>query len=56
MRDFCSRTLLEAFGGLGVFIEDEVNARDASSEDNVGTKQAALAAVHGQDVNMDDVF
>lgn len=56
MRDFCSRTLLEAFGGLGVFIEDEVNARDVSSEDNVGTKQAALAAVHGQDVNMDDVF
>jgi len=56
VRDFCSRTLLEAFGGLGVFIEDEVNARDVSSEDNVGTKQAALAAVHGQDVNMDDVF
>jgi CDK-activating kinase assembly factor MAT1 len=57
MRDFWDRSLREAFGGFGVFIEDEINARDVPSMDaSIGTAQAASAAVGGQDVNMDDVF
>ncbi|KAI8931590.1 hypothetical protein NX059_011244 [Plenodomus lindquistii] len=57
VQDFCERTLLEAFGGLGVFIEDEIDARGRPTEDaTLGTKQAALAAGNAKDVNMDDVF
>lgn len=48
VQDFCNRTLSEAFGGLGVFIEDEIVARE--------TPQAAAVAVGGQDTSMDDVF
>lgn len=53
--DYASRTLREAFGGFGLFIEDEINARAIpSGSTSIGTEQAAVAAV--TDVNMDDVF
>ncbi|KAJ4377950.1 TFIIH/NER complex subunit [Neocucurbitaria cava] len=55
VRDYASRTLREAFGGFGIFIEDEINARSVPSGNaSIGTQQAAIAA--GSDVNMDDVF
>lgn len=52
MRDFYTRALREAFGGFGVFIEDEINAR---AEPLVETGVTAVTA-GGRDVNMDDVF
>lgn len=55
MRDFYNRALRDAFGGLGLFVQDEVEARDAVSMDaGVATGRAAVAA--GGDVSMDDVF
>lgn len=55
--DFYSRALQDAFGGLAVFIGDEIRARDAPSMDAaLGTQHAAAAAVGGRDVHMDDVF
>jgi CDK-activating kinase assembly factor MAT1 len=57
LQDYCSRALREAFGGFGVFIEDEIAARDVVSGDaDVGTEHAAAAAVSGNDANMDDIF
>jgi CDK-activating kinase assembly factor MAT1 len=57
LQDYCNRSLREAFGGFGVFIEDEIIARDVPSMDaDVGTEHAAVAAVSGGDANMDDVF
>jgi CDK-activating kinase assembly factor MAT1 len=54
MRDFYNRSLREAFGGFGVFIEEEINARAVPSMDaQVGTERAVAAA---KDVNMDDIF
>jgi CDK-activating kinase assembly factor MAT1 len=54
MRDFYNRSLREAFGGFGVFIEEEINARGVPSMDaSIGTERAEAAA---KDVNMDDVF
>ncbi|KAJ4371888.1 TFIIH/NER complex subunit [Didymella sp. IMI 355093] len=55
--DFYNRALHDAFGGLTVFIGDEIRARDVPSMDAaVGTQHAAAAAAGGRDVNMDDVF
>lgn len=58
MQDFYSRCLREAFGGLGIFIEDEIIAREnqASGDAGVGTRSAATAAAGGKDVDMSDVF
>ncbi|KAF1936396.1 CDK-activating kinase assembly factor [Clathrospora elynae] len=61
LQDYCSQALRDAFGGLGVFIEDEILARDTPSMDaDVGTEHAVAAAMSGKDanmnVNMDDVF
>jgi CDK-activating kinase assembly factor MAT1 len=54
--DFYNRALQDAFGGLTVFIGEEIRARDVPSMDaGVGTRHAAAAAA-GRDVNMDDVF
>jgi CDK-activating kinase assembly factor MAT1 len=54
MRDFYNRSLREAFGGFGVFIEEEIETRAIPSMDaRVGTERAVAAA---RDVNMDDVF
>jgi CDK-activating kinase assembly factor MAT1 len=60
LQDYCSRALREAFGGFGVFIADEIAARDVVSGDaEVGTEHAAAtaAAVSGNDAGMDvDIF
>ena len=57
MRDFYNRALREAFGGFGVFIEDEINARENPSLDaGIGTQRAAAVVAGAKDVNMDDVF
>jgi CDK-activating kinase assembly factor MAT1 len=57
MRDFYNRSLREAFGGFGVFIEEEINARGVPSLDaSIGTKRAAEVAIGVKDVDMDDVF
>jgi CDK-activating kinase assembly factor MAT1 len=58
MREFYSRALCDAFSGFGVFIEDEVEAREnqVSGDAKTGTRTAAAAAVGAKDVNMDDVF
>jgi CDK-activating kinase assembly factor MAT1 len=58
LQDYCSRALREAFGGFGVFIEDEIAARDVVSGDaDVGTDHAAAAAISGNDAKMDiDIF
>jgi CDK-activating kinase assembly factor MAT1 len=54
MRDFYNRALREAFGGFGVFVEEEISARGIPSGDaGVATERAVFAA---KDVNMDDVF
>jgi CDK-activating kinase assembly factor MAT1 len=58
MRDFYSRALCDAFSGFGVFIEDEIEARQnqVSGDAIIGTHSAATAAVGGKDIHMDDVF
>jgi CDK-activating kinase assembly factor MAT1 len=58
MKEFYSRALCDAFSGFGVFIEDEIEAREnqVSGDAKIGTRSAATAAVGGKDVNMDDVF
>ncbi|KAB2110770.1 hypothetical protein AG0111_0g2159 [Alternaria gaisen] len=59
LQDYCSRTLREAFGGLGVFVEDEITAREAPSmsmDADIGTEHAAAAAMNGRDAIMDDIF
>lgn len=44
VREYCARAMVEAFAGLGVFVEDEVAKRDAPSGSAVGTVSAAIAA------------
>lgn len=48
LREYYSRTLLEAFSGLGCFVDEEVSKRDASSAlglSRPATEGAAMAAV-----------
>lgn len=48
LREYYARTMLEAFAGLGCFIEEEVTKRDAASlaaSKSVATDSAAAAAV-----------
>jgi CDK-activating kinase assembly factor MAT1 len=58
MQEFYSRALCEAFSGFGVFIDEELDARENGVSGNavVGTQNAVAAAAGGKDVNMDDVF
>ncbi|KAF2117070.1 RNA polymerase II transcription factor-like protein B subunit 3 [Lophiotrema nucula] len=58
MPAFYSQVLCDAFSGFGVFVEDEIKAREtqASMDAGVGTRNAAMAAQGTKDVNMDDVF
>jgi len=58
MHDFYSRALCDAFGGMGIFIEDEMTAREAqgSGDAGIGTQAAAAAAAGGRDVDMADIF
>ncbi|KAH4133034.1 RNA polymerase II transcription factor B subunit [Parastagonospora nodorum] len=54
MQDFFNRSLRDAFGGFGVFIEEEMNVRGVPSGNaNIATERAVAAA---KDVDMDDVF
>lgn len=50
LREYYSRTLLEAFAGLGCFVDEEVAMRDASAEP-AATEGAAIAAVSSSGVN-----
>lgn len=54
LREYYSRTLLEAFAGLGCFIDEEVSKRDATSKlanaKPVATEGAAMAAVSSSKV------
>ena len=52
MKEYYARTMLEAFGGLGCFIAEEIAGRDKSAGKGLGTQAAAVAAVGGAD----DVF
>ena len=45
--EYCARAMMEAFAGLGCFIEDEVVGRERAAGADVGT--AAAAAVAGGD-------
>lgn len=54
LREYYSRTLLEAFAGLGCFIDEEVSKRDPTSmlrPSRPATEGAAVAAVSGSKVN-----
>ncbi|CAI6332233.1 unnamed protein product [Periconia digitata] len=55
-RDYYSRMMEEAFGGMCIFLEDEKVAPLGSGDDDVGTQNAANAAIGMKDVVMDDVF
>ncbi|KAF2269625.1 CDK-activating kinase assembly factor [Lojkania enalia] len=58
IKDFYSQALCEAFSGFGVFIEDEIVARDrqVSGDETLATQMAATAGTGAKDVRMDDVF
>lgn len=54
LREYYSRTLLEAFAGLGCFVDEEVSKRDASSalgQSKPATEGAAVAAVSSSGLN-----
>ena len=57
-REYYNKMMVEAFGGMGIFIEDEINAREnaASGDAGIGTQQAASVAIGMKDVDMQDVF
>ncbi|KAF2635644.1 CDK-activating kinase assembly factor [Massarina eburnea CBS 473.64] len=57
-KDYWNRMMMEALGGMAIFIEDEIVAREnaASGDAGVGTENAAGAALGGKDVDMMDVF
>ncbi|KAM0795444.1 CDK-activating kinase assembly factor MAT1-domain-containing protein [Usnea florida] len=45
--EYCARAMMEAFGGLGVFVDDEVGGREMRAERGVGTASAAAAGGGG---------
>lgn len=45
--EYCARAMMEAFGGLGVFVEDEIGGREKRAEKGVGTASAAMAGGGG---------
>jgi CDK-activating kinase assembly factor MAT1 len=45
LQEYYSRTLMEAFAGLGCFVEDEVAQRDAGLSKSTAGEGAAMAAV-----------
>lgn len=47
VREYCARAMMEAFGGFGVFVEDEIGGRGESVKKEVGTASAAAAAGGG---------
>ncbi|KAF1953010.1 CDK-activating kinase assembly factor [Byssothecium circinans] len=57
-RDYYNKMMVEAFGGMGIFIEEEITAREnaGSGDAGIGTQNAASAAIGMRDVDMQDVF
>ncbi len=51
--EYCARATMEAFGGLGVFVEDEVAGRDEVVDAGVETTAAAVAAGDGNEAGGD---
>lgn len=49
VREYCARAMMEAFGGLGVFVEDEIGGRQKTAEKGLGTASAAAAAGGGEE-------
>lgn len=47
--EYCARTMVEAFAGLGVFVEEEVAGRDHTVSKAVGTVSAAAVAGDGEE-------
>ena len=47
VREYCARAMMEAFGGLGVFVEDEIGGRGKKAEKGLGTESAAAVAAGG---------
>jgi CDK-activating kinase assembly factor MAT1 len=59
MREYYSRALCDAFGGMGIFVEDEMASRgtDGAGDANFDTQLAATTvAAGGKDVDMTDIF
>jgi CDK-activating kinase assembly factor MAT1 len=62
MHEYYSHAMCDAFGGIGIFIEDEMAAKEAqgSGDAGFGTQMAAAAAATtvagGRDVDMADIF
>ena len=54
VREYYARTMLEAFAGLGCFVEEEVSARRMEGAAGAGTAGAAAAA--GSDSRMGEVL
>ena len=53
VKEYTARAMLEAFAGLGVFIEDEVGERDNVSGKGIATTAAAAAAGGGEGADGD---
>ena len=47
--EYCARAMMEAFGGLGVFVQDEIGGRQMRAEKGVGTASAAAAGGGGEE-------
>ena len=56
VKEYYARTLLEAFAGLGCFIEEEVAGRDMGSSAAVATAGAAAVAAGEGDLKIDDAL
>ena len=48
VREYYARTMLEAFSGLGVFVEEEMARRDVSAGKETATAAAAIAGGEGE--------
>lgn len=53
IREYCARAMLEAFAGLGIFVEDEIELRDNGDNADVATMAAAAAAGGGEGIDGD---
>ncbi len=56
VREYYARTLLEAFAGLGCFIEEEVAGREVGASTAVATAGAAVVAEGAGELKMDVVM
>ncbi|EFW15109.1 TFIIH/NER complex subunit [Coccidioides posadasii str. Silveira] len=68
LKEYYARTLLEAFAGLGCFIEEEISAKDppsasigpsslsSESHSALATGKAAEEGIHRPTISSDDVF